>query len=867
MTSIGKKVFDDLYIHKSALDLLAEESHKRLVASAISLLPLEACESINVYKINTKTGRISLLEYTEFEAEAFPTLLSSWVIEPRAETPTHRTYRNSLNPPILHRKELLVDIKHPKYREWTVLTKEAESIGLFEKTRTIGFKKNWEILISEKGYELTENKFVKKDSESIKVIEEIKSEKKVFRHLTAIERFSLSVPVQLMIKNGLINPDNTFFDFGCGKGSDILSLTEAGINAKGWDPYYASENEIVEADIVNLGFVLNVIEDPIERADALQKAFQLARKVLSISVMLYGPEQPGRPHKDGHLTNRNTFQKYFSQGEIKDYIEHALSQQVFMIGPGVAIVFKDKDFEQTFNARRFKSNDLTHRLLSARILRTNINRPHRQRIPKQTNSQKQFENAKSILDKLWELTLDLGRLPDVSEFNDSAELIAQVGSYSRGIRLIRTHFEFELIEVSAKQRSGELLLYLASQQFEKRPAYKKLEPRIQRDIKYFFNDYKSALGAGLKLIISAADPDEILKACDEASAQGIGWLDSNQALHFHIQLLDRLPVILRAYVNCGLIIWDSMSDVHIVKIHIGSGKLSLFEFENFDTSPLPLLKKRIKINLRKQDYDVFEYGSEQYPSSVLYRKSDYMHEDMNGYAEQLAFDQALVTTRSIDPTTFGPSIEELMQQLELQRLTISGYEIIPSEKIPSLDQACGANFTFKDFIQCGATQKRLGLENVPFNPKTYNALLKITIDVLDPVIDYFGAVKLTYGFSSQELTKNIEKNVTSKLDQHSGYECNRFGKPFCNRLGIAIDFIVEDENMFEVAQWIAANCEFDRIHFYGNDRPLHVSVTHENSKQVAVMLVRESSKRSLPQSMNAEQFLTLSPDDLTHTFR
>jgi hypothetical protein len=114
-----------------------------------------------------------------------------------------------------------------------------------------------------------------------------------------------------------------------------------------------------------------------------------------------------------------------------------------MIGPGVAIVFKDKDFEQTFNARRFKSNDLTHRLLSARILRTNINRPHRQRVPKQTNSQMQFENAKSILDKLWELTLDLGRFPDVSEFNDSAELIAQVGSYSRGIRLIRTHFEVE----------------------------------------------------------------------------------------------------------------------------------------------------------------------------------------------------------------------------------------------------------------------------------------------------------------------------------------------------------------------------------------------------------------------------------------
>jgi hypothetical protein len=162
MKTIGKKVFDDLYIHKSAIDLLAEDSYKNLITSAISLLPLEIRGSINVYKINTKTGRISLLEYTEFEAEPFPTLLSSWVIEPHTEIATHRTYRNSLNPPILHRKELLVDIRHPKFKEWTILTKEAESIGLFGKTRTIGFKKNWEALISEKGYELTGDKFAKK---------------------------------------------------------------------------------------------------------------------------------------------------------------------------------------------------------------------------------------------------------------------------------------------------------------------------------------------------------------------------------------------------------------------------------------------------------------------------------------------------------------------------------------------------------------------------------------------------------------------------------------------------------------------------------------------------------------------------------
>lgn len=266
MASIGKKVFDDLYIHKSAIGLLVENSHKNLISSAISLLPLEAQNSINVYKINTKTGRISLLEYTDFESEAFPILLSSWVIEPSSETPTHRTYRNSLNPPILHRKELLVDLKHSKHQEWSAITKEAESIGLFENTRTIGFKKNWELLIFEKGYELRENNFISRNAnQSTEFFDEVTTNKKVLRHLTAIERVNFSVPVQIMIKNGLIYSETTFFDYGCGRGTDITALKEAGITANGWDPHYAHENEISNADVVNLGFVVNVIEDSAER--------------------------------------------------------------------------------------------------------------------------------------------------------------------------------------------------------------------------------------------------------------------------------------------------------------------------------------------------------------------------------------------------------------------------------------------------------------------------------------------------------------------------------------------------------------------------------------------------------------------------
>ncbi len=861
MTKIGKRVFDDLYLHISAIQSLQDESHKALITAAFKCLPEDATSSINVIKINLRSGKISLLEYEPFEEAAFPTLLGSWVIEPSSESPNYRTYKNSLNPPILHRKELLVHPSHPDFPAWQRLTAEAEELGLFDNTRTIGFRKNWLELIEGKGFSLTSTGFTPLgNSHDVEQIENDSRSAVVQRHLTALNRAALSAPVQILIKHGLLSSESSFFDYGCGRGTDMSALKEAGISVGGWDPHYAPENEIQSADVVNLGFVVNVIEDSAERVEAIQKAFALANKVLAVSVMLYGPEQPGKPFRDGFLTSRNTFQKYFSQGELKDYLEHALGQQVFMAGPGIALIFADKDAEQQFNARRFRSTDFTERLLAAKILRVTATRPPRKSIPRVTKTERQFQEASEVLQRLWTLSLDLGRYPEPIEVSFLDEVLAKTDRYSRALRLLQTHFDQSLLEAASTERADELLLYLAAQQFEKRPTYRNLEARLQRDIKYFFNDYKTAQTAGLQLIMRAANPSEILSACDQASEEGLGWLDTNQALHFHISLLERLPVLLRAYVTCGLIIWDSMSEVHLVKIHIGSGKLTFLEFENFETTPLPLLKRRVKINLRKQEYDEFEYGSVQYPSTVLYRKSRYMNEDMEGYAEQLAFDESLESTGLIDATSFGPGFEELTNQLKTRRLSISGFELTPSETIPSLDDSCGVNFKYRDFVECGQTQKRLGVSNVPLNPKTYNALSRLALEVLDPVIDYFGSIVLTYGFSSSELAKKIDSNIAPKLDQHSGHECNKLGKPICERLGIACDFIVEDESMLEVARWLASNTNFDRLYFYGDDRPIHVSAGPENSKQVTLMLQSNNSNRTVPRSMSMTQFLSLTEE-------
>lgn len=48
-------------------------------------------------------------------------------------------------------------------------------------------------------------------------------------------------------------------------------------------------------------------------------------------------------------------------------------------------------------------------------------------------------------------------------------------------------------------------------------------------------------------------------------------------------------------------------------------------------------------------------------------------------------------------------------------------------------------------------------------------------------------------------------NFDPKRDQHAAHELNRLGHPVCERLGATVDFLIDDENMLDVAQWIVVH--------------------------------------------------------------
>jgi len=74
--------------------------------------------------------------------------------------------------------------------------------------------------------------------------------------------------------------------------------------------------------------------------------------------------------------------------------------------------------------------------------------------------------------------------------------------------------------------------------------------------------------------------------------------------------------------------------------------------------------------------------------------------------------------------------------LARHRWTIDDFALVRSRSIPGLDDPCGRYLTFRDLIECGATQAETGLANLPKRVESWNALYELAEQVLDPVMDW-----------------------------------------------------------------------------------------------------------------------------------
>jgi DNA phosphorothioation-associated putative methyltransferase len=836
-SSIGKLVGQRLYVHISALPF-APQSLIDDTRDAAAVCGITA-GAFNVARIDGETDSISLLHYPAFYEQAFPALAESWKVSLASRSVSYRTYSESLNPPILHRKELLLAPTDERRASFEQLTAQLEALGLFADPVRIGFKLQWERLLNEKGFRVVGHDLVPiGNDESDQDGPTSEPGAPVPRHLTALTRYSLSAPVQLLFRHGFLDENLAFFDYGCGKGDDLRGVRAAGLEANGWDPYYAADGSIAEADIVNLGFVINVIEDPVERREALQRAFGLTKRLLAVSVMVATENLArGTPFADGILTGRNTFQKYYTQIEFRQYLESVLGEVPILVAPGIAFVFKDKDDEQRFQAGRLRGQlripSVIRSLRVQRAPRPPASRPARPDL---------YELHRPILDDLWVLYLELGREPVADEILKLGNIEPTFGTLRKALRLVESHNDMQLLAAAHQQRSDDLRVYFALQQFQRRRAYKHLESRLQLDIKAFFGSYTNAQSEGLNLLQQASQTSLLEEAARHAFERGIGWLEPGSHLQLHGALVARLPPVLRAYVGCAATLSGDIAEADLIKIHLGSGKVSFITCDDFAASPLPRMTRRTKVNLRIQDVSVFEYGAD-YEPPLIYLKSRFMNEESEHYAEQLAFDEALQRLQIADLSGFGPKPNDFLMKLHEAHWRIEGFRLERCHYVPDLDASCGRYLTYRQLIECGETQKKLSHPNLPKEPGSYTALYDLTVNILDPVIEYFGKIELSYGFCSPKLAKHIGRHIAPSLDQHAAHECKTTGAAICARLGAAADFLVRDENMRGVADWIAATLPFDRLYFYESDRPIHISYGPENKREVIDMIGGSNDRR------------------------
>jgi len=265
----GKSLHESKYIHRDGL-ATTSTGFQDFIAGLLETLNLKAFP-FNLLKFSFNGYRLSLLNYPTFWTEDFPALKESCSIEVATHTTRFSSYQDSPNPPILHRKETFLPKNHPRFEEFARTTRLAEEAGLFEGCNRIGFRNDWLEHIQGFGYTIRNGVLCLFEEAANQIPSE---DAVIFRHRTAIDRYSFSNPVQALLQHGFLGGPHSFLDYGCGKGDDVRELKARGLQASGWDPFFYKETTLEPADVVNLGFVINVIEEFRERAETLNQRWK-----------------------------------------------------------------------------------------------------------------------------------------------------------------------------------------------------------------------------------------------------------------------------------------------------------------------------------------------------------------------------------------------------------------------------------------------------------------------------------------------------------------------------------------------------------------------------------------------------------------
>ena len=650
MARFGKVVGEAQYVHKSAVSMLADVE-KAMLLKCLDLI--DATTLWNVVKFDLKEpNKVSLLEYSNFAEDAFPVLLNGTNIDLSSKAIKHRAYSLS-NPPVLHRKELLLPASDPNREKYVALTEELEELGAFINISELGTKQRWLKRLEELGIEIVDHEIRVSDQEA----DTENNALEVFRHRTALKRKKLSSCMGALVDSSLVTNKSKIFDYGCGRGDDVSILAQNNFeNVSGWDPYFAKDNAIPKkSEFVSLSFVLNVIEDADERHSVLKKAFKIASKALVFSVMLEHQNtlQFAYPFNDGYLTSINTFQKYYSAPEIEAVVKEQLNQTPIKLGPGIYIVFKDKSLEQEY---------LFKRQLGLLVeTKTSVKDDAGDRF------------AEALVAKMVKTILSFGRVPKLTELKSKfQEEIAQARvSYNRLSRLALSQISISDLKHVREAFSAEILIFLAINRFDGRVKYGDLPEKFQIDVRAHFGSLRSANEEAERLLFSLSDTDGLISAALDAERAGHGQLIGTK-FRCRSNQCEKLPKNLRLFYKIGERLHRSISDTDIIQLHLETKKMAFLIVNEFEKSSLPRIHSREIVNFATQDIVVVPH-QEKEQVRILFLKSALMDAEDEHFEIQRAFDAEVLEKAGDLFSDNEPSFEEFAREIMSKKISIPNY--------------------------------------------------------------------------------------------------------------------------------------------------------------------------------------------------
>jgi len=136
-----------------------------------------------------------------------------------------------------------------------------------------------------------------------------------------------------------------------------------------------------------------------------------------------------------------------------------------------------------------------------------------------------------------------------------------------------------------------------------------------------------------------------------------------------------------------------------------------------------------------------------------------------------------------------------MEEDDMFSIEVPTISEIVNEKLRKPDEIIhGApNFRYREFVRSD-TATRLGIDNTP-NESQWQCIEKVASNIMQPVREHFGRMKITSGFRSVDLCLAIGSKSTSNHTKGQAVDFEPFG----------------NIKLFDILEWICYNLEYREL--------------------------------------------------------